>query len=209
MKYVPYEDSRRKNEYIMHGTYLGKTTRQLAEEMETSQQDVSYYKRKLGLSRPRLPSRKGIPLCVVCRQRPVSDSIPRVCGDSACLGIYLDTVQCANSLMAMIGGKMVRASTEEKIAIDIQPFLIFNPPKEARVCILGGVTRLLYSLADHIKYHGFCLLHKPKKPPVAIWVNESEKRLHDTLVRTAKRSKTNLNSEDLQPEREDRNLPKK
>lgn len=201
MAYIPYIDARKKMETISHRAYLGESNKEIAKAMGISTTQVSYYLKRLGVSRPKLPRRDRVPLCVVCRTRPVSDSIPHVCSDRACISTFLDTVECSNRLMTYVDGRMIPVDSDTKVACDIAGKTLFPLPKGVKVCVANDVTRVFSSLADHIRYHAYILLGKPRRPPVPLWVNESELRIYRQATRDLEQRRRNTYSEHPQPER--------
>lgn len=203
MKFTPYEDSKRKMEVIRIKHDLGESTKQIAEELGTSPQVVSYYKAKMGLTRSRLPSKGRIPICIICRKNTLSDVLPHVCNDPACVSIFLKTLECANSVMAKYDhySRPVQVDSETKIALDIQRRMSFRAPDGAKVCMLHGVTRLLSSLSDHILFHKYHQYINKGRPPKTLWKDEDEYRCYKMLQKDRKRSRTDLFSERPNPER--------
>jgi len=71
MRYNPYEDSKRLEQQILVNDELGLKPSQTAKNLGVSRQRVAYFLAKHGRSRPKLPKRGSIPMCVVCRKKPV------------------------------------------------------------------------------------------------------------------------------------------
>lgn len=205
MRYNPYIDAKRKMEVIKIKHDLGKGTKEIAEDMAITMQSVSYYKAKMGLTRPKLPAKNRIPVCIVCRRNTLSDVLPHVCNDPACVAIFLKTMECANSITARYDddSRPTPVDSDTKIAIDIQRRLLFSAPEGAKVCMLHGVTRLLSSLADHIlfhKYHQYT--NGPRgRPPKTLWKDMNEYRLYKMHQKDKKYAQRDMYSERPNPRR--------
>jgi predicted transcriptional regulator len=205
MKYVPYEDAARKKEVISRKHYLGLGTKQIAEEMGISQQEVSYYKAKLGIVRHRDATRNKIPMCVVCHKNPVSDSTPHVCNNKVCLMMFLEVMECEQGITARVGKEqtLTKVDSLTKVAVDIQKHFMYVLPDEAKVCVLF-YTKLFPSLAIHIRYHAYHHApdtYKLKRSPFMLWKDEGEYKLYQMAMKEKEFIRRNKWSEDLQNRR--------
>jgi len=206
MAYFPYVDSRRKAEVIAVKFDLGKTNKEIAREMKLAPTQVSYYLKKQGRSRPRMPAKERAKVCIVCRKRPVMGAIcSYVCDHADCIAVFLSTMECYRKITTKVGleGKKILTDQETKIALEIQKKASFPIPPEAQVCMWNDVTKLFASVADHIRFHACKQYYypKPRRPPTILWVNEEELRLYRMREREVAYARRNENSETPQPRR--------
>jgi hypothetical protein len=205
MKFNPYEDAKKKLEVVQVKYDLGKSNSQIAEEMGISRASVSYYLKKLGVSRTRVVQKDGkaCKVCIVCFMKPPADALQLVCTSPICLNTFMQTMLCEHSITARFSTDNwpVPVDSATKIALDIQKYLSFRAPEDARVCVLHSVTKLLASLADHIRFHAYHLVwkhsSKKRRPPAVLWRDDEEQKRQKLRKEEEDFLRRNENSEDL------------
>ena len=206
MKFNPYEDSKRLEQQILVNDDLGRKPSETAKNLGVSPQRVSYFLAKHGRSRPKIPKRGSIPMCVVCRNKPAVPMFVHICSDPGCVFIFNHTAACTGSIMGNLNGKITRLSSDEKMLLEIMPAARgegIHFPKTAEVCMLNDVTKVLSSVADHIRYHAYLMYEyagtKRPKPPAILWRNKSEQEAYKIRQRDIDFARRNANSEQPQP----------
>lgn len=199
-RFIPYAESKEKMEIIQVKFEMGKTPSQIADDLDISRAEVSYYLKKLGLSRPKAPSRGKVPMCVVCRNSPVNPISPYICGKDPCVDILLTTLACSNSVTAFINGRYEQVDSLTKILMDIQHKAPVRFPMESDVCVMDNVTKVFSSPMDHLRYHAYRRLGK-RRPPIVLWKDEKQWIAYRERRREEEWVRRNTNSEHPQPKR--------
>jgi hypothetical protein len=198
--FTPYIDSTKLKEVIRIKHLIGKTNQEISSETGKPIQLVSYYLKKLGLSRPR--QRRGITYCLACSKNPVDPVLGLVCRDQDCMNVYMNTFMIC---------QMKQEDAEVKLLLEVTPSTSVNIPMDtAVICTRNNVTKVWQDKIDHLKYHIYHWRRsrgdRAFRPPTPLWINTLEDKAYKAKLKDLDHRRKSMFSEDPQLRRPRKDL---